>query len=64
MFKAASIRTLKRGNKKCGNEKVFRSVIDSVGSALNRLLEILIKNQSVNRNNVGNWECLSLLIVS
>ena len=65
MLTAASIRTLKPGSKKCGNEEeVFRPLKDLVGSGFYRLKEIVIKNQSVNRNKVGNWECLSLLIVS
>ena len=49
-----SIRTLKRENKKCGNEEVFRLVKDSIDSDItkedfDRLLEILIKNQPVKR---------------
>ena len=48
-----------------GNEEVFRLVKDSIDSDItkedfDRLFEILIKNQSVKRNEVGNRECLSL----
>ena len=49
MLIIASIQTLKRGNKKCGNEEVFHLVKDSVDGvikkeAFNNLLDILYKN--------------------
>ena len=47
------------------NEEVFRLVKDSIDSDItkedfDRLFEILVKNQSVKMNEVGNRECLSL----
>ena len=64
MLIIASIQTLKRGNKKCGNEEVFNLVKDSVDGIIkkeifNNLLDILVQKQSVKRNNIGNRECLS-----
>ena len=61
----ASIQTLKCGNKKCGNEEVFNLVKDSIDGVIkkevvNNLLDILVQNQSVKRNKIGNRECLSL----
>ena len=61
----ASIHTLKRENKKCGNEEVFNLVKDSVDCVIkkevfNNLLDILVQKQSIKRNKIGNWECLSL----
>ena len=60
----ASIQTLKRGNKKCGKDKVFRLFRDSVDDVtketFGKLLELLIQNQSVKLNIVGNRECLLL----
>ena len=57
----ASIQTLKRGNKKCGNEEVFNLVKDSVDGVIkkevfNNLLDILVQNQSIKRNKleIGN----------
>ena len=59
-----SIQTLKRGNKKCRKDEVFRLFRDSVDDVtkktFDRLLELLIQNQSVRLNILGNWECLSL----
>ena len=64
MFIIASIQTLKRGNKKCGKDEVFRLFRDSVDDVtketFDKLLELLIQNQSVRLNIVGNRECLSL----
>ena len=60
----ASIQTLKRGNKKCGKDEVFRLFRDSVDDVtretFGKLLELLIQNQSVKLNIVGNRECLLL----
>ena len=52
MLIIASIRTMKRGNKKCGNEEVFNVVKDSIDGVIrkevfNNLLDILIQKQSV-----------------
>ena len=59
-----SIQTLKRGNKKCRKDEVFRLFRDSADNVtketFGKLLELLIQNQSVRLNIVGNWECLSL----
>ena len=64
MLIIASIQTLKRGNKKCGKDEVFRLFRDSVDDVtketFDKLLELLIQNQSVRLNIVGNRECLSL----
>ena len=47
----ASIQTLKRGNKKCGKDEVFRlfrdSVDDMTEETFEKLWELLIQNQSV-----------------
>ena len=60
----ASIQTLKRGNKKCGKYKVFRLFRDFVDDVtketFDKILELLIQNQSVRLYIVGNQECLSL----
>ena len=61
----ASIQTLKRGNKKCGNEEVFDLVKDSADGVIkkevfNNLLDILVQKQSIKGNKTGNRECLSL----
>ena len=56
----ASIRTLKRGNKKYGNEEFEKdSIKDSIDSDItkedfDKFLKIIVKNQSVERNKVGN----------
>ena len=59
----ASIQTLKRGTK-CGKDEVFRLFRDSVDNVtketFDKLLELLIQNQSVRLNIVGNRECLPL----
>ena len=64
MFIIASIQTLKRGNKKCGKDEVFRlfrySVDGVTKETFDKLSELLIQNQSVRLNIVGNRECLSL----
>ena len=61
----ASIQTLKRRNKKYGNEEVFNLVKDSLDGVIknkvfNNLLAILVQKQSIKRNKIGNRECLSL----
>ena len=64
MLIIASIQTLKRGNKKCGKDEVFRLFRDSVDDVsketFNKILGLLIQNQSIRLNIVGNRECLSL----
>ena len=64
MLIIASIQTLKRGNKKCQKDEVFRLFRDSADDVteetFDKLLELLIQNQSFRLNIVGNWECLPL----
>ena len=65
MLIIASIQTLKRGNKKCGKDEVFirlfRYSVDGVTKeTFDKLSELLIQNQSVRLNVVGNRECLPL----
>ena len=64
MLIIASIQALKRGNKKCGKDEVFRLFRDSVDDVtketFDKLLELLIQNQSVRLNIIGNQKCLSL----
>ena len=64
MLIIASIQTLKRGNKKCGKDEVFRlfrySVDGVTKETFDKLSELLIQNQSVRLNIVGNRECLPL----
>ena len=64
MLIIASIQTLKRGNNKCGKDEVFRLFRDSVDDVtketFDKLLDLLIQNQSVRLNIAGNRECLSL----
>ena len=65
MLIIASTQTLKRGNKKCENEEVLNLVKDSIEDVIkkeifNNLLDILVQNQSVKRNKIGNRECLSI----
>ena len=64
MLIIASIQTLKRGNKKCRKDEVFRlfreSVDDVTKETFDKPLELLIQNQSVRLNIVRNRECLSL----
>ena len=65
MLITASTQTLKRGNKKCENEEVLNLVKDSIEDFIkkeifNNLLDILVQNQSVKRNKIGNRECLSI----
>ena len=61
MLIIASIQTLKRGNKKCGNEEVFNLVKDSVDGVIkkelfNNLLDILVQKQSTKetKSEIGN----------
>ena len=61
----ASIQTLKRGNKKCGREEVYKLVNDSLNNGITReafelILNSMITNHSVNLIVIGKWECLSL----
>ena len=62
MLIIASIQTLKRGNKKCGNEEVFNLVKDSVDVVIKKeaFNNFLVQKQSIKRNKIGNRECLSL----
>ena len=64
MLIIASIQTLKRGNKQCRKDEVFRLFRDSVDDVtketFDKLLELLIQNQSARLNIVGNRECLSV----
>ena len=60
-----SIQTLKRGNKKCGREEVYRLVNDSLNKDITReafelILNSMIDDHSVNLNVIGKMECLSL----
>ena len=61
----ATIATLKRKNKKCGPDEVFKLVKDSVETGLtrenfNECLGQLISNKSVNHNTINSRECLGL----
>ena len=64
MLIIASIQTLKRGNKKCGKDEVFRlfrySVDGVTKETFDKLSELLVQNQSVRLNIAGNRECLPL----
>ena len=64
MLIIASIQTLKRGNKKCGKDEVFwlfrDSVDDVTKETFDKILELLIQNQSFRLSIVRNRECLSL----
>ena len=60
-----SIQTLKRENKKCGREEVYRLVNDSINKDITReafelILNSMIDDHSVNLNVIGKMECLSL----
>ena len=60
----ASIQTLKRENKKCGREEVYRLVNDSINKDITEevfelILNSMIDNHSVNLNVIGKRECLS-----
>ena len=60
----ASIQTLNKGIINLKTVKFFRLLIDSVDDVtkktFDKLLELLIQNQSVRLNVIVNWECLSL----
>ena len=61
----ASVRTLKRGNKKCGREEVSKLVNDTLCNEIckdlfNETLDSLIENQFIKCNIISNRECLSL----
>ena len=60
----ASIQTLNKGIINLKTLKFFRLLIDSVDDVtkktFDKLLELLIQNQSVRLNVIVNWECLSL----
>ena len=64
MLIIAPIQTLKRGNQKCGKNEVFwlfrDSVDDVTKETFDKLLELLIQNQSFPLSIVRNRECLSL----
>ena len=64
MLIIASIQTLKRGNKKCGKDEVFwlfrDSADDVTKETFDKILELLIQNQSFRLSIVRNRECLSL----
>ena len=61
----ASIQTLKRSNKKCGKEEVFRLVQESVGSEVTKeifeeWLDALVESHSVKIKHLGTRTCLFL----
>ena len=61
----ASVRTLKRGNKKCGREEVSKLVNDTLCNEIckdlfNETLDSLIENQFIKCNIISNQECLYL----
>ena len=61
----ASIHTLKRNNKKCGNEEVFEIVLESLENDIDRnlfdeTLEELVQNQKVKTSCYANRTCLSI----
>ena len=61
----ASVRTLKRGNKKCGSEEVSKLVNDNLCNEIcknlfNETLDSLIENQFIKCNIISNQECLYL----
>ena len=64
MLIIASIQTLKQGNKKYGKDEGFRFFRDSVDDVtketFDKLFHLLIQNQSVRLNIIGNRECLLL----
>ena len=62
----ASVRTLKRGNKKCGREEVSKLVNDTLFNEIckdlfNETLDSLIESQFIKCNIINNRECLPLL---
>ena len=62
----ASVRTLKRGNKKCGREEISKLVNDTLCKKIckdlfTETLDSLIKKQFIKSNIISNRECLSLL---
>ena len=61
----ASVRTLKRENKKCGREEVSKLVDDTLCNEIckdlfNETLDSLVEKQFIKCNIVSNGECLSL----
>ena len=61
----ASVKTLKRSNKKCGKDEVFESVNSSLEKEISReifesLLYLLTEKQTVKLNVLGKRTCLSL----
>ena len=61
----ASIQSLKRNNKKCGNEEVFELVLESLDNPIDRsyfdeTIETLIQNKRVKMSCYANKSCLSL----
>ena len=63
-LKIASVRTLKRGNKKCSREEVSKLVnnlCNEISKDLfNKTLDSLMENQSIKCNIISSWECISL----
>ena len=61
----ASIHTLKRNNKKCGNEEVFERELESLENDIDRnlfdeTLAELVQNQKVKTSCYANRTCLSV----
>ena len=61
----ASIETLKRQKMQCGIDEVRKLVKDSLGENISResfdkILQLLIDNDSIKLNSVSNRVCLSL----
>ena len=61
----ASVRTLKRGNKKCGREEVSKLLKDTLcnencKNLFNKKLDSLIEKQFIKYNIISNRECWSL----
>ena len=61
----ASVRTLKRGKKKCGRKEVSKLVNDTLCSEIckdlfNETLDSLIEKQFIKCNIISSRECLSL----
>ena len=61
----ASVKTLKRGNKKCGREEFSKLVHNTLCNEIykdlfNETLDSLTENQFIKCNIISNRECLSL----
>ena len=64
MLIIASIQTLKRGNKNCGNEEAFNSVKDSVDGVikkevLHNLLNFSVQKQSIKRSKIKLYKLVT-----